>query len=98
MKAEVRKDASTLCPPWRTNVCVSTRQFYPLGRVRASQPQCQPGSLIREEALLGNTCLLRNVIWFLFCFTKCVLTRKRAEDSQIPRLVLFLQLILLGKN
>lgn len=48
--------------------------------------------LIGEEAGLGNTCLLRNVISFFFlfcfCFTQCVIGRKKVEDSQIPRLVL----------
>lgn len=42
----------------------------------------QGGGIVRKYVSLKECNL------FFVCFTKCVLTRERAEDSQIPRLVL----------
>lgn len=77
-----------VCPsvPWQPNSAEQPGSFT-LHTQRNGSSNMNLGDFSKGGGIAGNPLLLRNVICFLFGFTEFVLTKERAENSQIPRLL-----------
>lgn len=82
-----------VCFPWKGRVTVKAEvrksMVLPTGLREGGSAAVLAWIAYQGGGMVRKYTHLRNVICFLFYFTKCVFSGKRAEDSRIPRLVLF---------